>query len=316
MGYYQITSEERYTISKLRKQGYTNARIAKYLGRHPTSIGREIKRNSCNDGYYRYSKAGSRTRNRRSVSRRNQHFTDEDYEIVDGLLAEKWSPEQISGYLRRHNVFSMSYETIYKHIWRDKANGGSLYKDLRCAGKQRRKRYGAYDSRGRLAEKRHISERPKEVEGRSCLGHWEIDTVVGKGSKDCIVTIVERKNGFVQIGKLKNRTKKELNKRTIKLIERISSRFKTITADNGTEFHGYKEIEEKTGVPFYFATPYHSWERGSNENANGLIRQYLPKGTSMAQVSQHTCNHIAHKLNSRPRKRLNYKTPWEMMYGK
>ena len=316
MGHRQITSEERYTISTLRKQGYSPARIAEYLGRHPSSIYREVKRNRCNDGHYRYSKASSRTRNRRSVSRRNQHFTAPDYEIVEGLLAEKWSPEQISGYLRRHNVFSISYETIYKHIWRDKVAGGSLYMHLRCASKQRRKRYGAYDSRGRLAEKRHISERPKEVEGRRHFGHWEIDTVVGKGSKDCIVTLVERKSGFVQIGKLKNRTKKELNQRTIRLIERIPPRFKTITADNGTEFHGYKQIEEETGVPFYFATPYHSWERGSNENANGLIRQYLPKGTSMAKVNQHNCNHIAHKLNSRPRKRLSYKTPWEVMYEK
>ena len=316
MGHRQITSEERYTISTLRKQGYSPARIAGYLGRHRSSIYREVKRNRCNDGHYRYSKASSRTRNRRSVSRRNQPFAALDYEIVEGLLAEKWSPEQISGYLRRYNVFSISYETIYKHIWRDKEAGGSLYLHLSCAGKVRRKRYGAYDSRGRLADKRHISERPKEVESRQRIGHWEIDTVVGKGSKDCIVTLVERKSGFVQIGKLKNRTKKELNQRTIRLIERIPPRFKTITADNGTEFHGYKQIEEETGVPFYFATPYHSWERGSNENANGLIRQYLPKGTSMAKVNQYNCNHIADKLNSRPRKRHNYKTPWEVLYEK
>ena len=118
------------------------------------------------------------------------------------------------------------------------------------------------------------------------------------------------------IGKLKNCTKNELDQRTIRLIERISPRFKTITADSGTEFHGYKRIEEETGVPFYFATPYHFWERGWNENANGLIRQYLPKGKSMAKVNQYNCNHIAHKLNLRPRKWHNYKTPWEVLYEK
>lgn len=316
MKYCQITSEERYTISRLRKQGYSSARIAEYLGRHRSSISREIKRNSCNDGYYRYTKSGSRTRGRRSRSRRNQHFTADDYAIVEGLLAQKWSPEQISGYLRRHNVFSISYETIYKHIWRDKEAGGTLFKHLRFASKKRRKRYGAYDSRGRIAAKRHISERPKEVESRKRFGHWEIDTVVGKGSRDCIVTLVERKSGFVEIGKMKSRTVKELNRRTLQIIERNFPRFKTITADNGTEFNGYQRIEDEVGVPFYFATPYHSWERGSNENANGLIRQYLPKGTSMAKVTQHHCNHIAHKLNSRPRKRHGYKTPWEVLYGR
>ena len=316
MKYHQITSEERYTVSTLRKQGYNIDKIARYLGRHRSSIYREIKRNRCNDGPYRPFKANKRTRGRRSRSRRNQQFTSFDYEIVKGLLFEKWSPEQISDYLKKHKVFSISHETIYRYIWRDKKKGGNLYIHLRCSGKQKRKRYGAYDSRGRLAGKRHISERPKEVEGRRSFGHWEIDTVVGKGSKDCIVSLVERKSGFVQIGKLRNRTAKELTLKTIRLIRRMSPRFKTITADNGTEFHEYKKIEKRTGVSFYFATPYHSWERGSNENVNGLIRQYLPKGMSMEKITQHHCNYIADKLNFRPRKRHNYKTPWEVLYGR
>ena len=315
MKYHQITSEERYTISTLRRQGYSAARIARYLGRHPSTIYREIRRNRCNDGRYRPSKASRRTRGRRSRSRRNRQFTHHDYEIVEGLLGEKWSPEQISGYLRKNDVFLISHETIYRYIWRDKKKGGSLYLHLRCSGKQKRKRYGAYDSRGRLAGKRHISERPGEVEERQVFGHWEVDTVAGKGSKDCIVTLVERKSGLVQIGKLKDRTVKELNKRVITLIMQSYSRFKTITADNGTEFHGYKKVEKKTGVPFYFATPYHSWERGTNENTNGLIRQYLPKGVSMEKINQQHCNYIADKLNSRPRKRHGYKTPAEVLYG-
>lgn len=316
MKYHQITSEERYTISTLRKQGYNSEKIARYLGRHRSSIYREIKRNLCNDGAYRHLKAGKRTRGRRSRSRRNQRFTSFDFEIVKGLLHEKWSPEQISGYLKENKVFSINHETIYRYIWQDKKKGGTLYLHLRCSGKQKRKRYGAYDSRGRLANKRHISERPQEVESRRCFGHWEIDTVAGKGSKDCIVTLVERKSGFVQIGKLKNRTAKELTQRTTRLMSLMPHCFKTITADNGTEFHEYKKIEKRTGVPFYFATPYHSWERGSNENANGLIRQYLPKGMDMAKINQHHCNYIADKLNSRPRKRHNYKTPWEVLHGR
>ena len=156
-----------------------------------------------------------------------------------------------------------------------------------------------------------ISERPPEVEARREVGHWEADTVMGAGGKDCVATLVERKTGLVLVGKLKDRTTESLNKRVIGLIGRHVGRFETVTADNGTEFHGYGRIERRTGVTFYFARPYHSWERGSNENANGLLRQYLPKGASMAGLTQQQCNAIARKLNTRPRKRLGFRTPLE-----
>jgi IS30 family transposase len=209
----------------------------------------------------------------------------------------------------------MSHETIYQYIWRDKAQGGDLWRHLRQSSRQRRKRRNSYDSRGRLAGKRHISERPKGVEERRTRQHLEIDTVIGKGSKDCIVTIVERKSGYVMIGKLKDRTTRSLNKRCIKLLQREPAKFKTITADNGTEFHQYPEIESATNTTFYFATPHHSWERGTNENTNGLIRQYIPKGTSMRDLTQAQCNRIAKHLNTRPRKRHGFKTPEEIHYG-
>lgn len=170
-------------------------------------------------------------------------------------------------------------------------------------------------SRGRLAGKRHISERPSSVESRTTKGHWEIDTVMGRGSLDCIVTLVERKSGYVAIGKLKDRTSNSLNSKTKMLIRRDPRAFKTITADNGTEFNRYKIIEKESNVLFYFANPYHSWERGSNENCNGLIRQYLPKGESMEDLSQQQCDAIAKALNERPRKRHDYKTPEEIYYG-
>ena len=217
----------------------------------------------------------------------------------------------MAGHLGRVGQLTISHETIYRHVWRDKAAGGLLHTHLRGARKRRRNRYGGYDSRGRLAGKRHISERPAAVETRRQVGHWEIDTVMGAGSKDCIVSLVERQTGLVLIGKLGDRTTASLNRRVIRLIDRHGAAFATITADNGTEFHDYKRIEGRTQATFYFATPYHSWERGSNENANGLIRQYLPKGTSMAGLSQQQCNAIARKLNTRPRKRLGFKTPLE-----
>jgi IS30 family transposase len=299
-------------LAALRRQGLNQSQIARALGRHRSTVCRELCRNSTRaDGRYRASTAQERTNGRRSRSRRNRRFTAEDFALVDGLLRRQWSPEQVAGHLARQGLLSISHETIYRHVWRDKKEGGLLYTHLRGARKRRRKRYGGYDSRGKLAGKRLISERPPEVETRQQTGHWEIDTVMGSGSKDCVVSLVERKSGLLLIGKLADRTTASLNRRVVRLIRRDEGAFETVTADNGTEFHDYKRIEGRTGVRFYFARPYHSWERGSNENANGLIRQYLPKGQSLAGLSQHQCNAIARKLNTRPRKRLGFRTPLE-----
>ena len=312
MTYHQITLDERYRISALHQAGNCRAAIARKLGRHRSTISRELARNrSRRDRRYRPSKAQEQANGRRSRSRRNQRFRRRDWGQVERLLRQKLSPEQIAGSLQKSGSLSMSHETIYRHIWLDRWRGGSLYQHLRQATKKRRKRYGAYDSRGRLAGKRHISERPKAIEQRSQLGHWEIDTVMGNGARHCVLTLVERATGFVLIGKLRTRGSHETARKTIQLIRRHPGRFKTITSDNGTEFHAYKKVEEATGVKFYFATPHHAWERGSNENTNGLIRQYLPKRTSMAHVDQRRCNWIAGQLNRRPRKRYGFDTPEE-----
>jgi IS30 family transposase len=316
MKYRQITSEERYRIAALRQVGYWPAAIARQLGRHRSTISRELRRNrSPWDGSYRPSKAQEQANGRRSRSRRNQRFQDSDWKLVELLLREDWSPEQVSGSLRKAGDLSISHETIYRYVWAERAQGGELYKRLRCAGKKRRKRYGRYDSRGRLAGKRHIAERPTAVERRDQVGHWEIDTVMGVGNTHCVVTLVERATGYLLIGKLAARTMGELARRTIQLVRKHPGCFRTITADNGTEFHSYQKIEKATGVKFYFATPHHAWERATNENTNGLIRQYLPKRKSMAHVTQWDCNRIARKLNTRPRKRYNYETPEERLHA-
>ena len=314
MKYRQLTSDERVTISAYRKQGMCPAAIARLVGRHKTTIYREFKRNCNKHGTYRPSKAQEKTVARRRRSRRNSHFTAEQMNAVVALLAKFYSPEQISG---RHSElgFRISHETIYRYIWDDWANGGTLYQCLRQRLKQRRKRQGSRDSRGVLPGKRHISERPASVESRQRVGHWEIDTVMGSTDQHCIVTLVERKTGYVLIGKLTDRKMKTTAERTKKLIKKEWGFFDTITSDNGTEFHAYKEVEDATGVTYYFATPYHSWERGTNENTNGLIRQYLPKGYSMAHLTQQDCNWIANELNTRPRKRHGFKTPREMLHG-
>jgi IS30 family transposase len=299
-------------LSALRRQGLHQAAVARQLGRHRSTISREVRRNGSRwDGCYRPSIAIERTSGRRSRSRRNQRFTRRDLRRVEGLLRQQWSPEQVAGYLRTQRDLHISHETIDRHIWRDRRLGGTLYQHLRGARKQRRKRYGAYDSRGRLAGKRPIAERPAVVDQRTRIGDWEIDTVMGTGSAHCLVSLVERKTGYLLLGKLAARTQAELTHQAIRLARRHASRVRTITADNGTEFQDYARIEEALDATFYFATPHHAWERGTNENTNGLIRQYVPKGTSLADLTGADCAAITAALNTRPRKRLNYKTPEE-----
>lgn len=217
----------------------------------------------------------------------------------------------MAGYLRRVARLAISHETIYRHIWADRRQGGTLDTHLRGARKQRRKRYGHYDSRGRLAGKRPIAERPASVAARTEVEHWEVDTVLGAGDRHCVLSLVERKSGYLVLGKLAARSTTEVTRRAIQLITRERRPVCTVTADNGTEFHDYAAIEAATDVQFYFATPHHAWERGTNENTNGLLRQYLPKGHTLTRLTQRDCDTLARTLNPRPRKRLGYRTPEE-----
>jgi IS30 family transposase len=312
MKYCQLTSEERYALSTLKRQGLNQSEIARALGRHRSTICRELQRNTRKDGGYRAFTAQEQTNGRRSRSRRNWHFTDEHLAIVRLCLRAYWSPEQISGRLRRLGILAISHETIYRYVWDDWSCGGSLHLFLRGARKLRRKRYRSYDSRGRLEGKRHISERPAGAQNRSRFGHLEADTVMGAPDHHCVLTLVDRKAGFTWIGKLDERTVRATNQRAVSLISKARRRVRSVTADNGTEFHGYKEIETRTGAHFYFATPHHSWERGTSENTNGLIRQFLPRGKSMAHLTQKDCDWIAQLLNNRPRKRHGFLTPAEV----
>ena len=318
MKYTHLTENERYMLSALRKQGLTVAAIAKALGRHRSTVYREVERNSRWSSYdqlytYQPARAQQKVRTRTKKARRNKRYDAIDFLLVDALLKLNWSPEQIVGYFRYKGYPVMSHETIYQHVWADKSEGGSLWQYLRQSPKIRRKRYRSKDSRGRVAAKRHISERPELVNERKEFGHWEIDTVIGHGSKHCLVTMVERQSRYTLVGQLDDRTTESLNKRVGWLIKETGLPFKTITADNGTEFNQYQQLEHSHGCDLYFATPYHSWERGTNENTNGLLRQYIPKKQSMALLSQRSCSDIARRLNTRPRKVLGFKTPEEFI---
>ena len=295
----------------LRGHGLHAAAIARVLGRHRSTIGRELERNrGRSDGYYRPQLADWYARSRRSRSRRNQRFSAADWRRIHALLREDWSPEQVAGWLRRHQLLRISHETIYRHIWADLRQGGTLHRHLRWSRRKRRKRYGTHERRGRVSGKRPITSRPVAAEQRAEVGHWESDTMVGPG-RPCVLSLVERKTGYLALGKLEARTTAEVNRRAVALIRAQPRPLHTITSDNGTEFHDYAAIEQATAARFYFATPHHAWERGTNENTNGLIRQYIPKRQSMARLTQHDCTAIARKLNRRPRKRLGYRTPEE-----
>ena len=314
MRYCQITPAERFTLATLRRQvpALTIAQMARLMGRHRSTIMRELARNSSwRDGVYRPYHAQDETNRRRSRSRRNSRFDDTHWHLVVALLREGLSPDQISGRLRLERRLHISRESIYRFLRRDKKQGGTLFRLLRHSSAWRKRHPGA-EKRGRLTGKRHITERPAAVDLRKDIGHWEMDTIVSPLDRHCVVTLVERVTGCLLLGKLRSRTVAATNRRVVQLITSHRHLFKTITVDNGTEFHGYRDIERATDTTFYFATPYRSWERATNENTNGLIRQYIPKRTSMRRLTQAQCDEIAVKLNNRPRKRHGYLSPIEL----
>ena len=315
--YHQLTEPERYTLGTLNRLGLTAHAIARLMERSPSTISRELKRNACHatDGAYRPSKAQERTNGRRRRSRQVKHHASEVYATVEDLLQrEQWSPEQIADHLAGHPVTRISHMTVYRHVRTDQRQGGCLFRHLRQSGKRRRKRTFGPEKRGRLQGKPMIDTRPEAVELRQEPGHWEGDTVMGAtGERHCLLTLVDRSCGISLVEKLPHRTVTAVNRAVLKLIRHSGLPFKTITWDNGTEFHGYKELEDATGVRCYFAYPHRPWERGSNENFNGLLRQYFPKRKSLANVRQRDCDRVTHKLNSRPRKRYGYQTPIERL---
>ena len=316
MTYQQLTPGERYMIGKLRRQGCGPSEIARLMERNRSTIWRELERNSIETSkgrVYCVSKAQEQRNGRLRRSRRGPQHSVDDYALVRRLLLEQWSPEQIAGVLRGLNELRISHQTIYRYIRRDWQSGGRLWQELRRRYKRRKRHYGL-ERRGRLQGKPMIEERPQSVEDRQERGHYEGDTVQGANDeKACVVTLVERTTGFVLVGKSRNRTVKSVNKVLIALLARSPLPVRTLTLDNGTEFHGYREVEQATGAQIYFARPHHPWQRGSNENTNGLLRQYWPKRASMAKLTQRQCDQIAYKLNTRPRKRHDYLSPLQLI---
>jgi IS30 family transposase len=301
---------------KLWKAGLNQSQIAKEVGVHRSSICREFKRNTTfvrtSLGYWTYKPnyAQCYADDRRKVSRNFYKFTKEVERFVREKVQDDWSPEQISGYAKRLGLFSISHERIYQYLIQDKYDGGKLYKHLRHKNKKYRKRYGSPVRQCTIRNRRMIDERPSVVDEKSRIGDWEIDTIIGKNHKQAIVSIIERKSKFTILRKVSRKTAQNVTEATIEALTDMD-KVLTITADNGSEFAYHDQIAERLDADFYFAHPYSSWERGLNENTNGLVRQYIKKGSHMNWVSDNVLDILANKLNSRPRKTLGYKTPNE-----
>jgi IS30 family transposase len=310
--YTQLTQEERYQIHALMKVGHSPTEIAKVLGRDKSTISREVRRNSGLRGY-RPQQAQHLAMERRQA-KAQPRLNAEAWHWVERLLCEDWSPEQISLWLATEKAMSISHEWIYQYVLQDKSTGGLLYRSLRCQ-KQRRKRYGSYSRRGQLRNRISIDERPAVVDSRSRIGDWEVDTIIGKGHKQAVVSLTERKSRLTLIHKVNRKTADNVSNAIIHLLKPIAHRVHTLTSDNGKEFADHETIAETLNAKFYFAHPYASWERGLNENTNGLIRQYFPKDRDFTSITQKEINWVMDKLNNRPRKCLGIKTPNQVFFG-
>jgi len=310
MSYTQLTQEQRYQIYALLKMGHKRTEIAAVIGTHKSTVSRELDRNKGLRGYR------PKQAHHKALSRRNhslKRILPETWELIETKLRLDWSPEQVSGWLRRHYAIQVSHEWIYQHILADKQAGGDLYRHLRCQ-KKRRKRYGSYDRRGKLPNRVSIEERPSIVEQRQRIGDWEVDTLIGKRHRQAIVTLTERKSRFGLLGKVDQRTADQVGDAVIELLQPVTDRLHTLTADNGKEFADHEKIAHDLQADFFFAHPYAAWERGTNENMNGLIRQYIPKSCDLTSISDADLIWILNRLNHRPRKCLDFQSPFEVFF--
>lgn len=306
--YRHLTEGDRIVIKTLLHESKSRQYIADRLGRDLSSIKREIRRNSGLRGY-RPRQAQAKTDARTHAPRAGK-MTPEVVAHVETALRKEFSPEQISHTMQAQIGIRVSHERIYQHLWQDKRAGGKLYTHLRIAGgKKRRKRYGKKDWRGRIPGRVGIEARPAVVENKKRLGDWEADLVSGAHHRGFLVTLVERKSKYTLIGHVVHKTDSAVRAEVIRLLTDIKQWVHTITYDNGREFSGHQDINAALDCTSYFAQPYHSWERGLNENTNGLIRQYLPKQSDLRRIKPDHIQFVQDRLNRRPRKTLDFETP-------
>lgn len=311
--YHHLQYEDRVKIKVLIEKDVSQSEIASLLSFDRSTISREIGRNKGKRGY-KYKQAQRKADNRKNKANgKKKKLCGKTLEVVvEKIVYFQWSPEQIAGWMKRNMKISVSHETIYQYIWKDKKNGGTLYKHLRHNGKKYNKRKGKNAGRGLIPNRIDIDDRPKIVEEKVRIGDWEIDTVIGKNHKGALVSMVDRASKYTKIMLVKNKKASVVTDAINKSLKPFDDVVHTLTADNGKEFAFHEKITSSLNANVYFAKPYHSWERGLNEHTNGLIRQYFPKKTSFDTITQSQVQKVEYLLNSRPRKILKFKTPLEV----
>lgn len=312
-----LTLEQRYKIESYKSLGKSLSQIATYIGKDKSVISREINRNSDNrNGVYKADLAERKTKERHQVKPKNRKFTDAIQANILHYLDQDYSPQQIVGRAAIEGKEMVSHERIYQYLWKDKQRGGKLYRHLRSKGKRYRKRGASKDSRGLISKRIDISKRPEIVDKKQRIGDLEIDLVIGKDRDGALLTINDRATGLLFMAKVDTKEAMAIEAKTIELLQDWKPLLHTITSDNGKEFANHQQIAQKLEIDYYFAKPYHSWERGANENLNGLIRQYFPKKTTFGNITQEQINRVINRLNNRPRKRFGFKTPNEVFAQK
>lgn len=311
--YTHLTEQERYQIFALLRAGHRPGAIARTLQRHPATIGRELKRNHWTNQYSPSQAHDLMLWRRRAKPRRRISF--EVWNEIEAKLRTDWSPEQISGWCKAHGLATASPEWIYQRVWRDKRAGGDLHRHLRLK-LRRGRRYRTYALRGQIVGRVGIEHRPLVVARKSRIGDWETDTVFGQGHRGVLITLAERKSKFTLIKRVEDKSARKVSHGIIALLKNCGRATYTITSDNGKEFASHAHISQALAATFYFARPYASWERGLNENTNGLLRQYFPKDSDFSTITDAKITAVLNRLNHRPRKTLGFRTPFEVFYGK
>jgi len=311
MNYRQLAREQRYQIYALMRAGHNQSQIALVVGCHKSTISRELRRNHGQKGYRPYQ-ADELAFDRQCEAYRSR-IAWQTWQQVERLLRQQWSPEQIAGRLKLEQQPTVSHECIYLYVYADKRRGGTLHRHLRSQKKQR-KRYSGYIRRGQIPNRTSIDNRPKIVASKGRFGDWEADTIIGARHKGGILSVVERKSKLTRLSKLATKTAAEMKETSIALLGPLAAQVHTITVDNGKEFCEHEQIAAGLQARIYFAHPYASWERGLNENTNGLVRQYFPKKYDFARIADKNLQQVQDLLNNRPRKTLGYRTPNEVFF--
>ena len=315
--YRQLTYKQRCQISALLKSEnfYSQADIAKLIVAKQSTVSRELARNSGGNGYCPDEAHAKATARRSKANSGSRKLSPDMKAHIKDCLEKQWSPEQISGRLKKKKGGEViSHEVIYQYIWEDKRNGGTLYKHLRRRGKKYKKRGKKTAGRGVIPNRVGIEERPEIVEEKGRVGDFEVDTIVGANHQGAILSVVDRRTKITFLKLLSRGTAQNVCEAMVAALQYFKEHVHTITSDNGKEFAQHQEIAQQLNAGFYFANPYCSWERGLNENTNGLVRQYLPKGTDFSTLTQLDIDRIQYLLNSRPRKALNFMTPLEVFF--